>query len=309
MSFTIRPANLPADYPRIAALLNTALAKPTTAEEEAHEDAGMPEGSIIEQFVAIDLTGHPVGFAKAHRYPNTKVGKFYVNVVVDPAVRQTGIGSALLSQIEQVARTAGGDYFLGDVRDDDAASRAFAERRGYQVQRHGYYSSLDLTAWDGARFAGVIEQVQASGIRLVTMDREPDAESKLYEMMSRTMIDIPGYEGTSFMSRETWQNFLIGPGGPGRVIIAVDGDRFVGVTMLHPAEEGTLYTPHTSVDRAYRGRQIALALKLSTIEMALAEGAKSLTTGNDSNNIGMLKVNQKLGYIPAAGSYDMAKYL
>lgn len=309
MSFTIRPANLPADYPRITELLNTAYAKPITAEEVEHEDVGMPEGSILRHFVAVDETGRPVGFAKAHRYPNTKPGKFYAYVVVDPAVRRSGIGSALLAHIEQVATAAGGNYFLGDVRDDDATSRAFVEKRGYALQRHGYYSSLDLTKWDGARFAGVIDQVKASGIQLFTLDQRPDAEPKLYEMMSRTMVDIPGYEGTSFMSWETWQNFLIGPGGHERVLIAADGDRFVGVTMLHPAEDGTLYTPHTSVDRAYRGRQIALALKLASIEIALAEGAKLLTTGNDSLNVGMLKVNQKLGYIPEAGSYDMAKYL
>lgn len=309
MSFTIRPTDLPADYPRIAELLNTAYAKPITAEEVAHEDASMPEGSIILQFVAVDGAGHPIGFAKAHRYTNTKIGKFYDYVVVDPAVRQTGIGSALLTHLEQAATAAGGNYFLGDVRDDDASSRAFVEKRGYALQRHGYYSSLDLTKWDGARFAGVIDQVKASGIQLITLDQVPDAEPMLYEMMSHTVIDLPGYEGTSFMSWETWQNFLIKPSGHARVLIAADGDRFVGVTMLHPAEEGTLYTPHTSVLREYRGRQIALALKLASIDLALSEGAKTLTTGNDSLNVGMLKVNQKLGYVPAAGSYEMAKYL
>lgn len=309
MSFTIRPANLPADYPRITELLNAAYAKPTTAEEVAHEDASMPEGSVLRHFVAVDGTGHPVGFAKAHRYPNTKPGKFYAYVVVDPAVRRTGIGSALLAHLEQVATAAGGNYFLGEVRDDDASSRAFVEKRGYALQRHGYYSSLDLTTWEGARFAGVLDQVKASGIQLFTLDQMDEAAPKLYEMMSHTVIDIPGYEGTSFMSWETWQNYLIQPAGQSRVLVAADGDRFVGVTMLHPAEEGTLYTPHTSVLREYRGRQIALALKLASIDLALAAGAKTLTTGNDSLNVGMLKVNQKLGYIPAAGSYDMAKYL
>jgi GNAT superfamily N-acetyltransferase len=309
MSVTIRPAQLPAEYPRIAELLNSALAKPVTPNELAQEDAGMPPGSIKVQFVAVDEAGRPIGYAEAHRFPNTKIGKFYVYTVVDPAARGRGIGAALLAQIEQVAIAHGGNYFLGEVRDDDPISRAFAERRGYKLQRHGYYSTLDLTTWDGARFAGVIDRVQASGIRLFTLDQAAGAEAKLYELMSRTMVDIPGYEGTSFMSVETWHNFLIGPAGHQRVIIAADGDRFVGVTMLHPAEAGTFYTPHTSVDRAYRGRSIALALKLAAIELALKESATKLTTGNDSNNVGMLAINNKLGYVPSAGSYDMAKYL
>lgn len=67
-------------------------------------------------------------------------------------------------------------------------------------------------------------------------------------------------------------------------------------------------TPHTSVVREYRGRRFALALKLLASGMALSAGARRLTSGNDSLNGPMLAFNKRLGYVPAASSYDVAKY-
>jgi hypothetical protein len=45
MQFTLRPANLPTEYARVAELLNTAYAKPVTADELTREDADLPAGS------------------------------------------------------------------------------------------------------------------------------------------------------------------------------------------------------------------------------------------------------------------------
>lgn len=302
MPFTLRTANLPTDYPRIAELLGTAITPPFTAAELAREDAEMPPGSIKEQIVAATPSGDVIGYARAHRYPNTKAGKFYIYLVVDPAVRGQGAGAALLGAIERFARAHGADYLLGDVRDNDPASLAFMERRGYSVQRHSFYSVLDLTAWDPARFAGVSEQVRAGGIEIIATE----AEREVYELMSHTMTDLPGYEAQSFMTFETWRSAFRKP--ESHIIAAAEGDRFVGVTILERMDDGSYYTPHTSVLKEYRGRQIALALKLAAVDYARSQGAQSMSTGNDSLNAPMLAVNRRLGYVPTAGSYDVAKY-
>jgi RimJ/RimL family protein N-acetyltransferase len=63
----------------------------------------------------------------------------------------------------------------------------------------------------------------------------------------------------------------------------------------------------TGVDRAYRGRMIALALKLLTIQYAKERGAEAIVTNNDSQNAPMLAVNRKLGYVPRPGIFRLLR--
>ncbi|MDF2627876.1 MAG: family N-acetyltransferase [Symbiobacteriaceae bacterium] len=308
-TFHYRSPTLPADYPRLAELLSQASADAPTAQELAETDGDLPAGSILFRTLAVDSAGQISGFGEAFRYPNTKVGKFYLTVVVDRHARRTGLGSALLGRVEAFAVGQGGDYFVGCVRDDDPVSLAFGHKRGYETQRHGFLSRLDLTTWDGAPFAGLLTAVRAGGIRLALMaELGPEAEQRLYELMSRTMTDLPGYEAAQFMSFATWQNAFIRRPGAENIVVALDGDRFIGVTIMNKTDEG-LYTAHTSVDRDYRGRHIALGLKLFSIDLARERGVTVMTAGNDSLNAPMIAVNRKLGYVPQAGEYDVAKRL
>ena len=308
MTYILRTGTRPEDYPRLAELLNSAGTQPVTAAELEEGDAGLPAGSLLHRTFAVDEAGRILGFSEAYRYPNTVAGKFYTSCVVEAGARRRGLGSALLAACESYAVAHGGNFFVGFTRDDDPTTLAYLEKRGYAVRRHAWHSALDLSAWDPAPFAGVVEAVQAGGIRLTTLADEPasEAQQKLYDLMARTMPDIPGYEAAQFMAFETWQNWVVKGAGPARVIIAADGDRYVGVTIAK-VTEGAYHTDHTSVDRACRGRQIALALKLAAISQALALGFTRMTTGNDSLNQPMLAVNRKLGYVPSAGDYEICK--
>jgi ribosomal protein S18 acetylase RimI-like enzyme len=70
-----------------------------------------------------------------------------------------------------------------------------------------------------------------------------------------------------------------------------------------------MYNLMTGVDQAYRGRKIAQALKLKSIELAQAYGADYIRTHNDSTNASMLAINRKLGYQPQPGEYRLVKNL
>ena len=54
----------------------------------------------------------------------------------------------------------------------------------------------------------------------------------------------------------------------------------------------------TAVKRPFRGRGIATALKLAQIARARDAGVMELFTTNDAENVGMRKVNERLGYKP-----------
>ncbi|HWI63767.1 MAG TPA: GNAT family N-acetyltransferase, partial [Symbiobacteriaceae bacterium] len=117
-------------------------------------------------------------------------------------------------------------------------------------------------------------------------------------------------EAKSFMTYETWERFMFDGDDPRTdwVVIAADGDRLVGVTQM-VTEQDHVYTNNTMVEREYRGRGIALALKLLTIQAALKHGAPYMSTGNDSLNGPMLAVNRKLGYKPLVGGYTVVRHL
>lgn len=310
MHFSLRSPNLPADYARMAEMINAVAHQPVTPASLAENDHLLPDGSVLHYVVAESDTGRVIGFARTHRYPNTRPGKYYVSVVTDKAVRRNGVGSALADAIERFALEHGATRLAGEVEDDDPASLAFVKRRGYEVVRLSYIATLDLTTFDDSRFAGVVEAVQSGGIRFFTLADEPGEamERKLYEYLSRTFPDIPGYDGAQFMSFETFRKWMID--NPDArldgIILAADGDRIVGATNVTVSPDG-LYTPHTSVDREYRGRKIALALKLLSVKVARRYGATQMRTSNDSRNAPMLAVNRKLGYVANSGTYEVVR--
>ena len=70
---------------------------------------------------------------------------------------------------------------------------------------------------------------------------------------------------------------------------------------------GKMHNMMTGVRREYRGRHIALSLKLLTIAFCRRHNAHSLDTGNDSTNAPMLAINRKLGYQFEPGKYRLEK--
>lgn len=312
MPFPLRSIITPDDYEAMARLRSRILGESVTAAQMRDQHGLLPEGSVLHLLIAEDEAGRFAGYAEAFRYPTTVRGKLYLYAAVEPAARGQGLGGQLLESIERFTAGQGATLLVTDVEDRDSASVAWAERRGYMIHAHGYTSWLDLAAFDPAPFAGVVDAVRAGSIRFFTLADDPSdgLKQQLYQLYAETMVDIPGYEAEGFMAYETWHKMLAELGGtrPDWVFIAADGDRLVGVTTA--VDRGDhIYTNHTLVRREYRGRKIALALKLLAVEAARRHGADRMSTGNDSRNGPMLAVNRKLGYVAEAGGYTMVKQL
>lgn len=300
-SYTFRLVD-EADLPRIAELTNLVEREPISADELRERMRTKPAGLVAIRVVGLNEDGVIAGFAHVVRWSGMRPGHFWVRVVVDPALRYQGAGSALFEHTVEILQEHGATHVESEARDDCAECLQFAEHRGFRVERYTYESRLDLASFDETGFAGVIEAVDASGIRFFTLadvGNTLETQRRLFEINSRFAADNPAYEGQSSLPFEEFSArvFQARWFRPDSQILAADGDRWVGLAGVgyYPGTRSA-HNAFTGVDRAYRGRHIALALKLLAIRLARSYGATTIMTNNDSQNAPMLAINRKLGY-------------
>jgi GNAT superfamily N-acetyltransferase len=302
----IRPLRVPDDFGSLAILLSVAGGQATVTEQTLLHQEQQPHG-MRYRVVAEDEAGRLVGWACVRRLELESPGQYFVRVVVDGGRRGQGLGARMLADAERAARELGAAYLYSGVRDDQPVARAFAEHHGYQFRRHQFESVLDLRRFDFTAFAPAVEQAKAGGVRLFSLAEEPGeaTERQAYQVLADTMYDVPDTEGEQIPPFELWREMLIERPGfrPEYLVLAADGDRVVGTTYMYPVagDPTTLYTDYTGVLREYRGRQIALALKVEALEHARRLGAIIVRTNNDSDNAAMLAVNRRLGCEPVPG--------
>lgn len=173
---------------------------------------------------------------------------------------------------------------------------------------------IDLRTFDLSRFDSLLQTVEASGIRFLSLADTGSSEEirrKLYDVNYRAVLDDPASHGT-FASYEEFSRILFTASWfrPEGQILAVDGDEIVGLSAVgYFADTNSMENMITGVLPAYRGRKIAQALKIVALTFAKSYGADSIRTHNDSQNAPMLAINRKLGYIPQVGEYRLVRRL
>lgn len=320
MSFVVRPMNAPDDYEGVARLMSMHFSEPMTVERMQADDANIPKvGSLSRddqgrlaghdriRYIAEDEQGRIVGYGHAWRAPWSPAGTLFESIIVDTDKRRLGIGGALYETLEAYVRKVGAGSVVYEVRDNDPDSQRFAAARGFETERHQFESLIEL-----AHYRPVEEpEPAASGIRFATLRDIPgeEAERALYELHRQTHADIPGAE-EEFMWYSEWRKWAVDRKDfdPSLVLLALDGQRPVGAVELIavPATQ-SLYNEYTCVDREYRSRGIASALKRRSIAEAMKRGCRYIRTHNDSLNAPMLAINRKLGFKPVPGFYKMVR--
>lgn len=319
--FTIRPFRKE-DYPAAASLLNFVWSVPTTAQQLQAEEESIPPGQLHyneegqlmgwdrPKWVAENEQGNVIGYTIIWRAPWNEPGILNLTLIVHPEERGYGVGRALYDEVRSWAQKVKATRLVCFMKEDDEASLDFAQRRGYEQERHTFESVLDLSSFSNEALFQCIDTADQSGIRFVTLADEPGEENerKLYELYRITHQDIPGFN-EDFPWFEEWRKWNLDMPGvePKYIHIAKEGERYVGVVTLQQNEQtDAMYHQYTGVLPEYRGRRIGLALKLLGIESARAAGATSLRTHNDSMNAPMLRINRDLlGFIAVPGNYKM----
>jgi mycothiol synthase len=234
------------------------------------------------------LDGEPAGCGFVDPWPDEFAP---AHLVVVPALRRRGIGSALLAELGGRALDAGRPDLEGEVVESDVESQAYLERRGYRVVGGEKAVALDLTALEP-------EPAQVpEGVEIVSLADRPELAEALYTIGIEAAADIPGNAGD--MSFEQWRGIELDRPTRRRDLLfvaVVNGEPVGYVSMDDYGRDG--HNGLTAVRRAWRRRGVATALKQTQIGAAKLAGFERLITGSEERNLPMRTLNAKLGYRP-----------
>ena len=214
------------------------------------------------------------------------------DVVVVPDRRRLGVGSAVLADISARARAFGNDSVRGEVRENDAESRAFLERRGFVQVGAEKAVVLELEGSD----APAVDP--PPGVRIVSRVEEPDLLDQMYVVGVQADEDIPGQEDVQTFEQWRTQEIDKPSRKPEFCFIALAGDEVVGYAALQIHGDQAFHGL-TATRRDWRRRGVASALKRAEIAAAKRAGFKRLLTESEERNEPMRRLNEKLGFVPA----------
>jgi len=307
MPYSIRPLDITIDLPRIVELVNTVNPEPMSEETFRTRQEREVPGRVSYTAVTVNEADIISGYVSVVRNPWMAPGHFWARAIVDPALRRHGLGELLYQHTLDFLRTQPTTHLLSEVRDACSEGLKFARKRGFTVQRHLSVSRLYLTEFNPAPFAGIVEAAEATGIRFFTLasvEMTLENQHKLYELHRTCAADNPAYEGWNFPDFPTFCHATFDSPRylPGAHLVATDGEDWIGLASLdYYAEQQAMHNGFTGVLRAYRGRHLALTLKLLSISIAQSYNVDYLYTNNDSTNAPMLAINHRLGYQESPG--------
>ena len=249
-------------------------------------------------FVA-SVGGEDAGCALAyvgwHSAPGTGTGEAFVL----PEHRGAGVGFELYRELADWVQERGCITLETTVAEDDAASLAWADRRGFREIGRTSRLVLDLTAID----APAVDP--PAGVEIVTWAERPDLTRAIYEVACEAYPDEPGSEGNLMDQYETWlsKDMRGDSDRPEATFIALAGGEVAGYAKLSLSSSRTNVVMHdmTGVRRAFRGRGVAGALKRAEIAWAKQAGYEVLETVNDVRNEPIRRLNERHGYTVQPG--------
>lgn len=310
----------PDDYRRLAQVYGSIFPDYDRTEEEwKFEDENLDRSKYyFKRYTCLGQGGQEVGFAQIQHVQwmfNPK--KHWFDIWVDPQHQKKGIGTALYDRLTRDFKELGTITSWTGVKEDMPIPIKFATDRGFHEKMRAWESRLDPATVNQAMFKKYVEKASRHDILFTTVAEElktdPECYRKLHALEESVAEDIPRPEQFTPVSFEQWSAFVVKNPNlmPQGFMVAKDNDKYVGMSTVwrdqkHPT---WLYQGLTGVLREYRGRGIAMALKLKIIEYSRNNGFEKLKTWNDSTNAPMLGINIKLGFKREVGWITFEKNL
>jgi len=228
--------------------------------------------------------------------------KFYIWMMVHPEYQNIGVGSKLYDRIWKSLEKFNPISINTDARNDMPQADRFIVARGYKSFQRYAEPHLEVESFDFAPYESLERKLNSEGIIIKTMrelESDPDRNHKIYEMDQEIAEDMPDEDGFTRLDYETYrkENLEASYTVPESYFIALDNGNYIGVSVLFKFKQNkNLYTGLTGVRRPYRRRGIATCLKVKAIEYAKQNNYAKIGTDNQSTNIPMRDLNDKLGF-------------
>ena len=279
-----------------------------------HRDNARDQRYMLERVVA-ELDGRAIGTASFGETMWTPMpNKFWLYIQVHPDHQRQGVGTEIYDHIVETLSAKEPKILDSWTREDKTEAIGFLRKRGYEQVMRGQNSRITLSEFDPTKWDDVVQRVRDSGIRIVPLEelkeKDPDWRKKLYELDWLLSLDVPEVDEPKKREFEVYcrQTFDKPTFFPEAFFVALDGDDYVGVSMLELdlADPSKLQTDLTGVIRSHRRRGIATALKVHALSKAKTTDARFVDTDNEENNP-MYTLNVKLGFEPTPGWVHLRK--
>lgn len=308
----LRPAQPERDFAQLAAWF-------ATLEDDALSEQGLKEyyekrqESIIQR-LAEDEQGEKLGFYWIYRNDAESCN---IDLFVKPEQRRQGVGKQLYENLEQSVRNAQAKILYVTIMDTSSESRIFAEQRGFSERWHFIPMRLNLETFDDRPYDDIIVKLKGDGFRFTSMEElgnTEEAQRHLYTLNDETNLDVPGRNG-----ERTWSSFddfqkrvcqmdWYKPDGQ-KIVIDTATDDWVAMSAISRFQNHA-YNLHTGVDRRYRGRKLAQAVKVTALRYARERLKVDIVhTDHNTMNQPMIAIDRKFGYVEMPGTLVMKKVL
>ncbi len=164
---------------------------------------------------------------------------------------------------------------------------------------HWVKLELDVAEFDQDRFRQYVTKCQDQGSRFMTLadlGDTPEHRRALYELNKECAADIP--ERGDFYSFDEYveQRFAVASYDPRGVVIALDGEAWVGMAATS-RHENFVFNEMTGVRAGYRGLGLSIAMKTFGMAFVRECGASRVRTFHHPANASAIAMNRKMGFV------------
>jgi GNAT superfamily N-acetyltransferase len=287
-SMQIRELNPEADAEQVVELLVASIPTVVTSKESwlQHQLTIPTRAQLLSLVVELDGRIVATGGAGLLFYGGSGENGF-LNIRVHPNHRRCGIGGDLYRPLREHAIALGVES-AASMFDESVESVGFARKRGWIEKRAETVSTLDPRT--------VTEQPPSDLELVPAASLDPH---DLHRIDEETTRDLPALVQIEEIPYDEWVGFVwdnplfMREGSYGAL---VEGQLAAISFLTANLEHRRAFNMFTATGREYRGRGLALAVKLASTRWAADHGITQITTTNDETNAPMLAVNRRLGY-------------